>query len=378
MNVLLVSGIWPPDVGGPASHAPDLAEYLVKRGHIVEAVVTADARPARRSYPVRYVSRRFSRGVRHLAVAALVARRARASDVVYATSMLARASLGALVARRPLVVKVTTDEAYERARRLGLVGGDLDAFQHQEGGIRIRLLRSVRTRSLRRAAHVLCPSLYLRDLVIDWGVSVDRVEVVPNPAPSVPELRSRAELREELDLSGHVLGFAGRLTSAKALEVALRALAETPSVSLAIAGDGSEREELERLSGALGLDGRVVFLGARSRHGVLELFRAVDAALLSSRWENFPHSVVEALAVGTPVIATAVGGVPEVVRDGENGLLVPSGDARALAAAIRRFFADESLRQRLAGAARASVASLTRESALSRIEQILVQAAAGR
>ena len=69
---------------------------------------------------------------------------------------------------------------------------------------------------------------------------------------------------------------------------------------------------------------------------MLRILYAADAALLSSRWENFPHLVVEALAVGTPVIATAVGGVPEVVRDGENGLLVPAGDPDALAAAIRR------------------------------------------
>ena len=82
------------------------------------------------------------------------------------------------------------------------------------------------------------------------------------------------------------------------------------------------------------------FLGSVPRETVLRLFRAADASVLPSAWENFPHTVVEALAVGWPVIATAVGGVPEVVRDGENGLLVPPGDAAALAAAIERFFGD--------------------------------------
>ena len=77
------------------------------------------------------------------------------------------------------------------------------------------------------------------------------------------------------------------------------------------------------------------------------MFAAADASILSSSWENFPHSVVESLAVGTPVIATRVGGVAEVVEDGVNGLLVPVGDADALAAAVRRFFADEELRERL-------------------------------
>ena len=80
---------------------------------------------------------------------------------------------------------------------------------------------------------------------------------------------------------------------------------------------------------------------------MLELFRAGDASLLSSSWENFPHTVVEALAVGTPVIATRTGGVAEVLADGENGLVVEPGDVDALAAAIERFFADPELAARL-------------------------------
>ena len=101
---------------------------------------------------------------------------------------------------------------------------------------------------------------------------------------------------------------------------------------------------------------------------MLELFRAADASILSSSWENFPHTVVEALAVGTPVLATATGGVAEVVRDGENGLLVPSGDAAALADAVRRFFADEALRERLRAAAAPSVAEYAPELVFARLE----------
>ena len=149
--------------------------------------------------------------------------------------------------------------------------------------------------------------------------------------------------------------------------MALTALAAVPDVSLLVAGDGPDRVQLERRAHELGVDGRARFLGAVSRDGVLRLFRAADAAVLSSAWENLPHTVLEALAVGTPVIATAVGGVPEVVRDGENGLLVPPNDPAVLAEAIRRFFADGDLRCRLAVAAPASVARYTEESAFARI-----------
>ena len=171
-----------------------------------------------------------------------------------------------------------------------------------------------------------------------------------------------------------MLAFAGRITRQKALEVALDAVARVEGVSLLIAGDGPDLPEVRREASERGLDGRVRFLGPLDRDGVLTLFRAADASVLSSSWENFPHTVVEALAVGTPVLATAVGGVPELVRDEENGLLVPAGDGDALAVAIRRFFAEPGLRERLAARAAPSVDHLRPERVYTRLEKILQEA----
>jgi len=375
VRVLIVSGIWPPDLGGPASHAPELAAFLRARGHDVEVVTTASSAPASERYPVSWVPRRLPAGVRHAAVVLSIARRAAAADVVYATSMTRRAALGALLARRPLVLKLTADEAYERERRSGRFSGDLDAFQQHRGGLRVALLRRSRTWAVRRARHVFTPSAYLRELVVAWGVPAARVTVSPNPAPEVPPLPPREELRAELGLEGPTLAFAGRLMAAKALDVALSALALVPDASLVIVGDGPDRAALERQHADLGLGDRVRFLGSLERDTVLRVFRAVDAVLLSSRWESFPHVVVEALAVGTPVIASSVGGIPEVVRNGENGLLVPAGEPDLLAAAIQRLLGDDELRSRLAAAAAPSVEAYSAERLFGLIEAELLQAA---
>ncbi len=376
MKVLIVSGIWPPDLGGPASHAPEFAAFLRVRGNEVEIVTTASSAPAREGFPVRWVSRGLPPGIRHLAGVVAIARAARAAEVVYATSMTRRAALGAALARRPLVLKLTADEAYERERRSGRFTGDLDAFQGHSGGLRVALLRRTRMWAVGRARHVFTPSAYLRELVVGWGIVPDRVSVSPNPAPEMPPLPPRDQLRAEYGFEGPTLAFAGRLMAAKALDVALSALALVPDVRLVIVGDGPDRAALERQRDALGLGDRVRFLGGLGRDGVLRVFRAADAVLLSSRWENFPHVVVEALAVGTPVIASAVGGVPEVVRDGENGLLVPAGDSEALAAAIRRLLGDDELRARLAAAAAPSVESYGAERLLGRIASELEKAVA--
>jgi glycosyltransferase involved in cell wall biosynthesis len=375
VKVLIVSGIWPPDVGGPASHAPDVAEFLRSRGHDVEVVTTADRPPVARPYPVRAVPRHHRPGVRHYRGAALVHHRAREADVVYTTGMFGRSALGATLARKPYVVKLTADPAFERSRRRGMVEGDVDEFQRGAGGSTVALLRLARDVELRHAAHVFTPSAYLRELAIRWGVRPDTVSVLPNPAPVMPALPERDELRQEFGMNGATVAFAGRLTAQKSLGHALEAVAGVADVELIIAGEGPDREPLERHATALGIADRVRFLGAQPRERIVELFRGADATILSSSWENFPHTVVEALSVGTPVLAMEAGGIAEVVRDGVNGLLVAPGDTAALTEAVRRYFQDGALRERLRTSAAGSVSQYAPERVFTQLESTLARVA---
>jgi glycosyltransferase involved in cell wall biosynthesis len=370
MKVEIVSGIWPPDVGGPATHAPELAAWLRRHGHAVEALVTADSAPDPEPYPVHWVSRRLPVGVRHAEVVRRLVARGRRADVVYATSMLGRSAAATTLTRTPLVLKVTSDPAFERARRHGAVVGAVADFQSADGGAVVGALRLARDATVQRAAHVVSPSSFMAELAVSWGVPVERVTVLPNPAPS----RDEADA-VELDARPALL-FAGRLTPAKDLCVLLRALVDVPDAVLTLVGEGADRPSLEALVSDLGVDARVRFLGTRPRAEVLGLMAAADAVVLTSAWENFPHGLVEALAMGTPVIATRVGGVPEIVADGENGLLVPPGDPQAFAAAVNRFFGDGELRSRLRGAAATSVARFDQDVVYGRLEQILAEAAA--
>lgn len=306
-----------------------------------------------------------------------VAGEARWPDVMYSTGLLYKSALAATARHVPLVVKLTTDPAFERARRLGMFVGDVTAFQRQRG-VAVRYLKLVRRAMLSRADRLVIPSRYLAEIARGWGLSPDRITVVPNPAPPVGQLASRAELRGKLGVDGTTLVFAGRLVPAKHLPLAISALRQVPRVSLVVIGDGPERQRLQELVAQLGLADRLVFKGALPRSATIEWLRAADAVLLSSAWENFPHAAVEGIAAGTPVVATAVGGVPEIIETGVNGILVPPADEQALAEAMRSVSTDAELVARLRRGAAATAAQYGADRAYEAIERELLVAAGRR
>ena len=122
MRILFLTGIWPPDVGGPATHGPEFARFLVDRGHEVVVVTMGDGEPAVRPCEIVVVSRSSPFPVRYGKLTAIAARRAQQADVIYATATYAAASFASSLSRTPLAVKLVSDPAYERARRYALAG----------------------------------------------------------------------------------------------------------------------------------------------------------------------------------------------------------------------------------------------------------------
>jgi glycosyltransferase involved in cell wall biosynthesis len=144
---------------------------------------------------------------------------------------------------------------------------------------------------------------------------------------------------------GPVVGSVGRLEHQKGFDTLIRALSEVEGAQLVLLGEGHERAALEHLSRSVGVADRVIWAGwSDDARRYLTTF---DVFALPSRFEGFPLAVLEALLARSAVVAADVGSVPEVVRDGETGLLVPPEDPVALARAIRRLLADARLRRRL-------------------------------
>ncbi len=196
---------------------------------------------------------------------------------------------------------------------------------------------------------VIAVSANVRDFYTTHvGLPAEKLVTIYNGVELPPEpLPSRREARTELGLplDGPVIGAVSRLDPVKGVDVLLRAFASIEGAHLAIIGDGPERTALEALAEHLGVADRIHWAGHRCN--VLRLLPALDLFVQPSLHEGLPNAVLEAMAAGLPVVATAVGGTPEVVVGGITGLLVPPNDTNALAEAIATLLRDPDLRRRM-------------------------------
>jgi glycosyltransferase involved in cell wall biosynthesis len=233
--------------------------------------------------------------------------------------------------------------------------------------------------------HMLVISQAVKNYYMDVGFPDLNMKVLPSGLPSNylmdPTHRLNNPFRNH---DGTIrLVFVGRITPDKGPDIAIQAISMLkndvtfPSVSLDIIGGGSPNylENLKLLAARLDVSDSVVFLGMLNSEDVLRRYQYYDALLVTSRWqEPFGRVVIEAMAQGLPVIATQVGGLPEIISDQENGLLVPSGDALALAKAIERLHRQPDLAQHIRDRGILTVMeSYTHEHIIDQVEAYLVR-----
>ena len=350
MRILIVTGIFPPDIGGPATYVPQIAEGLAQRGHAVTVVTLSDRLDHEDGgYPFRVIRlpRRAFKPWRMGRTVLVLLRLGRRADVLFVNGLALESALANFVLRKPLVMKVVGDLAWERATGRGWTADDFEAFQRRRYGLRIELLKALRSWWTRRADRVIVPSRYLARWVVGWGVPAEKIVVIYNAVEPVDGVEPLpVPLRTPVKAVT-----VGRLVPWKQVNGLLEALTEVPELGLMVVGDGPERPRLERRARELGVQDRVYFAGRRPKKEALGLMAACDLFVLNSAYEGLPHVVLEAMALGLPVVATAAGGTPEVVRDGETGVLVP-GRYATLGASLSALARDPALRRRLGRAAR--------------------------
>ena len=239
--------------------------------------------------------------------------------------------------------------------RPGLILRETNSHRHR--GDLSRLRRKLIGRAYRRADAVVALSEGVREeLVEDCALDPGRTVTIHNPVDVAGIAAATEAVRDsiqDIPNSGPLIVGCGRLHRQKGFDLLMEAFADLDDAKarLVILGEGSEREALEALARSRGVADRVLMPGFESHPE--KWFAQATLFVLPSRWEGFGHVLVEALAAGVPVVsAWAPHGPADILNDGETGLMVPTGNAAALGAAIDRLLIDEGLRGRLAEAGR--------------------------
>lgn len=245
------------------------------------------------------------------------------------------------------------------------------------GGLRNRINERIQCLALRRSAAVIAVAAPIVDRLVAAGVPRSRIVCIPNGFSREVQL-DRSVARERLGIRDGklVAGWVGRLSPEKGADVMLQALRETgDSWMVSIIGDGPARESLRALAVRLGVGDRVTWHGAVS--GAASLFSAFDAFVLSSRTEGTPIVLFEAMDASVPIVATTVGGVPDVITDAD-ALLVPPDDPSAIAGALRAIQEDRGAARERSFHARGRLISAFSDSAWADAVDAVYRAAADR
>ena len=349
MRICVVTGTFHPEIGGPPTYLYHLLPALVERGHEITVVTYGDvAQEFEYPYRVMRVSRRRPIPVRLFWFTWQVWRAARDCDLIFVNGYGLPPAVVNLWLGKPMALKVVSDFAWEYAVRHGLIdsGENIDDFQQRQHGFVVRLLRALQRWYVNRAQAIIVPSRYLAGIVQSWGVPPEKLRVIYNAVDlaAYGHLPVREDARRELHLDGKVILTVARLTPWKGVDrlIALlpRLRDQVPDANLVVVGDGPERADLERLAEQTGVPHAVRFAGQVPRDRVALYLRAADVFVLYSGYEGLPHIVLEAMLAGTPVVASAKGGIPEVIEDGVTGRLVPWGDETRLRDALLKALSD--------------------------------------
>jgi glycosyltransferase involved in cell wall biosynthesis len=353
------------NMGGPALHVAYLSAGLAERGY--ETTLVAGTL-ARGEESMAHIAE--ERGV-HVIVLPQLSR-----EIAPVHDLRAARELSRLIRElRPQILHTHTAKAGAVGRLAARLARDArppiivhtfhgHVLRGYFGPVRSRLFRLLERRLARAATALVAVSPEVRDDLVALGVAprekfrVIRLGIELDRRVTAGE-NGRAELRRMMGIPPErfVVGWVGRMTAVKRMDDVLLAFerleAQGVDACLCLVGDGPDRSQAERKAHRLGIMRRCFFLGYQN--DVAPFFAAFDAFLLPSGNEGTPVTTIEALAGGRPVVATRVGGVPDVVRDGEDGFLVEPGAVDELADRLARLAADGELRRRMGEAGRVRV-----------------------
>lgn len=367
MRILIATGLYPPEIGGPATYAHMLETNLPAQGFAVTVI------------PFGWV-RHYPKIVRHAVYAWKLWKESKQFDVIYAldpTSVGVAAALVAKLRKKTFLIRLGGDYAWEQGRvRFGLTE-TLDAYLEnmKKAPLQVRFLARVQTFVCSRAEKVVVPSQYLKTVVERWDIPSEHIVVIHSALYPLSVDKTKDQLKKQLEYTFPTIVSAGRMVPWKGFSALLEVIAELhkgyPNISLVLVGDGEERGMLEKKAMSLGIQKQVRFAGSVTKDTLGAIIKASDVFVLNTAYEGLSHQLLEVMDIGVPIVTTDAGGNTELIIDGVNGSLVTFDDKEALVEAIRLILDHPDTQQRMIQSARLRSKDFSKEKVLNELVGLL-------
>ena len=367
MRILIATGIYPPDVGGPATYSKLLVDELPKHGFDVSVVSFGD---------FKHLPKVFS----HFACFLKIMKCGKHTDIIYAQDPVSVGLPSALAARflkKRFMLRLGGDYAWEQGvQRYGVTDLPI-SFSRKSSGypIVIQILKKIQTWVASKAEKIIVPSEYLKKVILNWGVDKGKIHVIYSVVRKPGPQGRKDALRKLLRFEGTLIVSVGRLVPWKGfttlIEIIPQLLKKIPSLKLLIIGSGPDEKKIENLIGKLNLHDHVIMAGSLEQKVLLRYLRVSDVFVLNTGYEGLSHQLLEAMSVGVPIVTTRVGGNPEIIQDGKEGILVKYNNKKELVDAILKVLRGKAFSERLVRNAKDRVRAFNEQNMIKQLKKEL-------
>ena len=327
MKILITVGIFPPDIGGPASFVPKIAKHLQENGFEVTIICLSDEKIVdNESFKIIRILRNQNLMIRWIKTIFKMIYNGRNADTIFVNGLPMEAYIANLFLRKKLIRKIVGDWAWERGRNKGIINDSFDEFQKNKHNLHLEIAKFSRGWTATKADLVITPSVHLKNVVKNWGVSENNLKVIYNGT----NIQSKITKKEN-----EVLHFitVGRLAPWKNIDKIIQAMAilneKGFNFIFNIVGSGPLNEELKILVKELKLENKIFFLGQKNTEELNKIYLDSDIYIQASGYEGLPHVILEAINFNLSIISTPIGGTNEILLDGKNGWILKLKDKKA-------------------------------------------------
>jgi len=327
LKILITVGIFPPDIGGPASFVPKIAKLLQENGFEVTIICLSNEKIVdNESYKIIRILRNQNLMIRWIKTIFKMISNGRNADTIFVNGLPMEAYIANLFLRKKLIRKIVGDWAWERGRNKGIINDSFDEFQKNKHNLHLEIAKFSRGWTATKADLVITPSVHLKNVVKNWGVSENNLKVIYNGT----NIQSKITKKEN-----EVLHFitVGRLAPWKNIDKIIQAMAilneKGFNFIFNIVGSGPLNENLKILVKELKLENKIFFLGQKNTEELNKIYLDSDIYIQASGYEGLPHVILEAINFNLSIISTPIGGTNEILLDGKNGWILKLKDEKA-------------------------------------------------